>query len=115
LARRNSIHTRRTVIRKLKLDGQVLDRLEELQIVVAVRRKGKERAYRSVDVDRLRVYQVLVQELGVNPAGAEIILRMRDQLLLFRKRMGQVLSQIKAEGMLDDFSEILSSLDKEPW
>ncbi|MBW1810677.1 MAG: hypothetical protein JRJ87_20965 [Deltaproteobacteria bacterium] len=115
MARRTVIHTRRTVIKKLKLDGQILDRLEELQIVVAVRRPGKERAYRAVDVDRLRVYQVLIQELGVNPAGAEIILRMRDQLLQFRKRMGQVLSQIKAEGMLEDFSEILSSLKDEPW
>ena len=78
MTRRTSVITRRTVLKKLCLDGEVLDRLEELQLVVPIIRPGKERAYRIDDVDRLRVYQVLINDLGVNPAGAEIILRMSE-------------------------------------
>jgi hypothetical protein len=51
--------------------------------------------------------------LGVNPAGAEIILRMRGQLLLARQRLGQLLSEMKAQGKLEEFREVLDSLDSD--
>lgn len=111
MAGRNRIIARRSVLKQLDLDGQVLDHLEELQIIVPVRRPGRERAYHIGDVDRLRVYQVLVRELGVNPAGAEIILRMRNQLLHIRKQMTRLLSEMQAQGMLDELKKILSALD----
>jgi MerR family transcriptional regulator/heat shock protein HspR len=109
------IITRRTVIKQLNLDGEVLDRLEELEIVVPIHRPGRERGYGAEDVDNLRVYQVLVHELGVNPAGAEIILRMRNQLLGIRQRMGLLLTEMKAQGMLDEFRELLESLERDVW
>ncbi len=115
MADRDRIIARRSVLKQLDMDGQVLDHLEELQIIVAVRRPGRERAYHISDVDRLRVYQVLVRELGVNPAGAEIILRMRNQLLHIRKRMSCLFVEMKAQGMLDEFQKILSSLEDDFW
>ena len=105
------IATRRTVIKRLSLDGEVLDRLEQLQIVIPIHRPGRERAYQTEDIDRLRVYQVLVQELGVNPEGAEIILRLREQLMSVRQRMAQVATEIKTQGLLDEIRTILDSID----
>jgi hypothetical protein len=109
------IVARRTVIQQLSLDGEVLDHLEELEIVVPIHRPDQENAYSIEDVDNLRVYQVLVRDLGVNPAGAEIILRMRNQLLGIRQRMGLLLSEMKAQGMLDEVREIMESLEKDVW
>lgn len=107
------IIARQTVIQQLNLDGEILNHLEELEIIVPIHRPDQEQAYSIEDVDNLRVYQVLVHELGVNPAGAEIILRMRNQLLGIRQRMGLLLTKMKAQGKLDEVREILESLDKD--
>ena len=115
MAEETKIIARRTVIQQLNLEGQVLDHLEELEIVVPIQRPDQERAYSIEDADNLRVYQVLVHELGVNPAGAEIILRRRNQLLGIRQRMGLLLTEMKAQGMLEEVREILESLKKDVW
>jgi len=115
LARNPRIVARRTVIRRLSLDGEVLDRLEELELVVPVRRPGKETAYRLDDIDRLRVYLLLTQELGVNPPGAEIILRLRGRLMDLQQILYRMLTGIRNQGLLDKVREVLSSLDQEPW
>ena len=115
MAEETKIVTRQTVIRQLNLDGEVLDHLEELEIVVPIHRPDQEQAYSAEDVDNLRVYQVLVHELGVNPPGAEIILRMRNQLLGIRQRMSLLASEMKAQGILDEFREILETLEKDVW
>ena len=109
--RGRQIIARRTVIRTTGIDGEILDRLEELQIIVPVRRPGKERAYGPRDLDRLRVYGLLIQELGVNPAGAEIIFRLRDQLLDLRLRLSAFLEQARQEGLLEELQRILDDLD----
>lgn len=109
------IVTRRTVIQQLNLDGEVLDHLEELEIVFPIHSAEQEIAYSIEDIDNLRVYQVLINELGVNPAGAEIILRMRTQLLGIRQRMGLLASKMKAQGMLDEFRSLVESLEKDFW
>ncbi len=103
--------TRRTVCRRLDLDGTVLDRLEELQLVIPIRRPGRERAYAPEDIDRLRVYAVLIKELDVNPPGAEIILRLRTRLLTARRRLARLLIQASEHGMLDELKDLLDSLD----
>ncbi len=105
---------RRTLSRRLFLDSKVLDRLEELQIVIPIRRPGKERAYSPQDADRLRVYALLVNDLDVNPPGAEIILRMRTQLLTLRNRLFHLFTRAQAQGMLEDLQDLLDSLEDDP-
>lgn len=99
----------------LSLDGEVLDRLEELELVVPVQRPGKERAYQLDDVDRLRVYCLLTQELGVNPQGAEIILRLRGRLMDLQQLLYHMLTEIKNQGLLDNIRDVISSLNEDPW
>jgi hypothetical protein len=40
---------------------------------------------------------------------------MRNQLLGIRQRMGLLLSEMKAQGMLDEVREIMESLEKDVW
>lgn len=108
---RHKLITRRMVCRRLDLDIAVLDRLEELQLVIPIRRPGRERAYAPEDIDRLRVYAVLVRELDVNPPGAEIILRLRTRLLTAHQRLARLLIQASQQGMLDELKDLLDSLD----
>ena len=117
LPERRELVTRRTVIRRLQLDADVLDHLEEMEIVVPVYRPGRERCYQPGDVDQLRVYQLLVEDLGVNPPGAEIVLRMRARIIHTHERMGRLLNEMKAQGMIeiDDVREILNAVREDFW
>jgi len=113
VGRSTELITKRTICRRLDLDGRVLDRLEELEIVFPVRRPGRERAYAPDDVDRLRVYTILVRELDVNPAGAEIILRLRGRLIGVRSRLARLLHQAHQQGLLDELRGLLDSIEED--
>lgn len=66
-------------------------RLYEREGLVASVRCGADRYYSMAQIDRLRVIVQLRQELGINLAGIEVILNMRDRLQEFsRGPAGQV-------------------------
>jgi MerR family transcriptional regulator/heat shock protein HspR len=51
----------------------------------------------SADLDRARVAALLTQELEVNLPGAEVILRMRDDMIAMRRQFDQILSDLVDE------------------
>jgi MerR family transcriptional regulator/heat shock protein HspR len=103
--------SRRVVLRRWGVRGELLDRLEELQLLAPVQRRGRGRAYHVRDLDRLRVYRILLDELGVNDAGAEIILRLRERLLGLQRRLTLLVQRIQTPGVLEELRGILGSLE----
>jgi MerR family transcriptional regulator, heat shock protein HspR len=61
-------------------------RLYEREGLISSVRCGLERYYSPAQIDRLRVIVQLRQELGINLAGIEVILHMRDRLREFSQR-----------------------------
>ncbi|PZS01948.1 MAG: transcriptional regulator [Candidatus Chloroheliales bacterium] len=59
---------------------QTLRLYERVGLVNPQRSGGNIRLYSDEDIERLRTIQRLINDLGVNLAGAEIILNMREQL-----------------------------------
>ncbi len=59
---------------------QTLRQYEKLGLVVPSRAGAKNRLYSQEDIERVRQIQRLTQEMGVNLAGVEIILRLLDEL-----------------------------------
>lgn len=68
------------VARMVDLHPQTLRNYEQMGLVVPRRTEGNIRLYSPREVDRLRKINRLTQELGVNLAGVEIILRMTEQI-----------------------------------
>lgn len=66
--------------RLVNLHPQTLRHYEALGLVVPQRSRGNIRLYSPRDIERLRKITRLTQELGVNLAGVEIILRLSEQL-----------------------------------
>ena len=64
----------------LDIHPQTLRLYEREGFVKPSRSKGNTRMYSSQDVEQLRVILDLTRELGVNLAGVEVILHMRQQL-----------------------------------
>lgn len=63
-----------------KVHPQTLRQYERLGLVVPARVGSKNRLYSETDIERVRQIQRLTQELGVNLAGVEIILRLLDDM-----------------------------------
>ena len=59
---------------------QTLRTYERLGLVTPARQNEKNRMYSESDVRRVRQIQRLTQDLGVNLAGVEVILRLLDQM-----------------------------------
>lgn len=59
---------------------QTLRQYERIGLVVPSRAGAKNRLYSEADIDRVRRIQRLTQQMGVNLAGVEIILKLLDEL-----------------------------------
>ena len=59
---------------------QTLRQYERIGLVIPSRVGAKNRLYSELDILRVRRIQRLTQELGVNLAGVEIILRLLDEM-----------------------------------
>jgi MerR family transcriptional regulator/heat shock protein HspR len=80
-----------------KVHPQTLRQYERLGLVVPSRVGAKNRLYSEADIERVKRIQRLTQELGVNLAGVEIILRLLDDMELIRTDMEQQMSEYAAE------------------
>jgi MerR family transcriptional regulator/heat shock protein HspR len=54
------------------------------------RTAGNTRLYSEADLERLRLIQRLTNELGLNLAGVEHVLRLQDELLRMRNRLDRM-------------------------
>jgi len=72
-----------------KLHPQTLRLYERVGLLKPSRSQGNTRLYTDDDLERLEVILNLTRELGVNLAGIEIILNMRD-------KMGEMQAQMEA-------------------
>ena len=66
--------------RLLGMHVQTLRYYERVGLIEPFRSRGNIRLYSEQDIERLREVKRLMEDLGVNLAGAEVILRMRDRL-----------------------------------
>jgi MerR family transcriptional regulator/heat shock protein HspR len=68
---------------------------ERIGIIEPSRSQGNIRLYSERDVDILRRVKSLMDELGVNLAGVEVILRMSERMLEMQRAMEQVQAELE--------------------
>jgi MerR family transcriptional regulator/heat shock protein HspR len=67
--------------RMVGMHEQTLRYYERAGLILPSRSEGKRRLYSPADISRLREIQRMVNDLGVNLAGVDVIFRMRERLL----------------------------------
>jgi len=77
-------------------------RLLEMLLAEGMLAPPLERDYTAAELEQARVARVLYRELEVNPAGVEIILHMRQQILFLRKQMEEVLLRLRGGRGLEE-------------
>ena len=66
--------------RMLGVRTQTLRYYERLGLVAPARTRGNQRVYSRRDIDQVRRIRSLIEDLGVNLAGVEVVLRLLDRL-----------------------------------
>jgi MerR family transcriptional regulator/heat shock protein HspR len=61
------------------------------------RSEGNTRLYSSVDLERLELILTLTRELGVNLAGVEVILNMRENMSRLQQEVGSLMTYVRDE------------------
>ena len=74
---------------------QTLRIYEQRGLVRPQRTAGNTRLYSDSDVERLRLIQRLVSELGLNLAGVERVLHMEDELGRMRRRLERMEQEMR--------------------
>ncbi|MBI4302819.1 MAG: MerR family transcriptional regulator [Chloroflexi bacterium] len=68
---------------------------EKIGIIEPSRSRGKIRLYTDRDVNRLKRVKALMDDLGVNLAGVEVILRMADHMAELQEHVEKLESEIR--------------------
>jgi len=74
--------------RLVGMHQQTLRYYERAGLVEPRRTSGNIRMYSNLDIQRIRQAQRLIDELGVNLAGVDIILRMGEQIRQLTEELG---------------------------
>lgn len=85
------------VSEKYGIHPQTLRLYEREGLLKPSRSDGNTRLYTEEDLERLEVILELTRELGVNLAGVEIILNMREKMSAMQTQIEQFVDQLNLE------------------
>src|SRR6478752_9631122 len=85
------------VAEQYQLHPQTLRLYEREGLLKPSRSDGNTRLYTSDDLERLEVILKLTRDLGVNLAGVEIILNMREKMSEMQRQIEQFVSSLNTE------------------
>jgi MerR family transcriptional regulator/heat shock protein HspR len=80
-----------------KLHPQTLRLYERVGLLKPSRSQGNTRLYTDSDLERLDVILTLARDMGVNLAGIEIILNMREKMVEMEKQMTEFATVVQQE------------------
>jgi MerR family transcriptional regulator, heat shock protein HspR len=80
-----------------KLHPQTLRLYERVGLLKPSRSQGNTRLYTDSDLERLDVILSLARDMGVNLAGVEIILNMREKMIEMERQMTEFAQVVQQE------------------
>src|SRR3984893_18429383 len=85
------------VAEQYEIHPQTLRLYEREGLLAPSRSEGNTRLYTDEDLERLEVILKLTRDLGVNLAGVEIILNMRERMEEMQRQIVQFVSSLNTE------------------
>lgn len=76
---------------------QTLRLYERLGLLKPSRTQGNTRVYTEQDLERLEIILTLTRDLGVNLAGIEVVLNMRDKMVEMERQMTSFVTFVREE------------------
>ncbi len=82
------------VAKVLTIHPQTLRQYEREGLICPSRTDGKMRLYSQRDIDKIKMIQRLTRDLGVNLAGVDIIIRLKEKIQSFEDEIEELKSQM---------------------
>ncbi|HEN20980.1 MAG TPA: MerR family transcriptional regulator [Desulfobacteraceae bacterium] len=83
------------VIEIFQIDKSFLADLEEEEIICPVcRGRSRDKYFPPGELEKLRFAKILIEDMGVNLAGVEVILRMKQNMIEMRKQFDSILEEM---------------------
>jgi len=85
----------------LDIHPQTLRQYEREGLVTPSRTQGRMRLYSQRDIDRMKMILRLTRQLGVNLAGVDVVLKLKDSMDTMQKEIDQLrdeLSKVNRNG-----------------
>ena len=81
--------------RLLHCEIHTLRYYERLGVVKPYRSEGNIRYYSEAEIERLRHIKVLMDDMGINMAGVEVIMRLSEKLAEMQHKINSLESELK--------------------
>ncbi len=78
------------VAKILDIHPQTLRQYERENLITPSRSNGRIRLYSQRDIDKIKLILRLTRELGVNLAGVDIVLRLKDQMEAMEQEIAEL-------------------------
>jgi MerR family transcriptional regulator, heat shock protein HspR len=104
-----------SVAKIYNIHPQTLRLYEREGLLKPSRSEGNTRLYAQEDIKRLEIILNLIRDLGVNLAGVEVVLNMRDKMAEMEAEVGRFLEFVRKEffqGRDDEFEARKNALVK---
>lgn len=93
---KKALYSISVVSEMLDLHPQTIRQYERLGLVKPQRTEGNTRLYSDEDIERLKLIITLTKDLGVNIAGVDIIINMKEQIEELQNTISKLLVFIKS-------------------
>lgn len=103
-----------SVAESYQIHPQTLRMYERLGLLKPSRSEGNTRLYTNEDLKRLEVILTLTRELGVNLAGVEVILNMREKMEKLQQQVEEMVLFFKEQVSQDMAGRIKNGLVRVP-
>src|SRR2546421_4805629 len=103
MKRRAKTYTISAVAEQFELHPQTLRLYEREGLLKPSRSEGNTRLYTDTDLERLEVILSLTRDLGVNLAGVEIILNMREKMDAMQREFERFFAYLQQHA--DEFAQ----------
>ncbi len=81
--------------RMVGVGAQTLRYYEKVGIIKPCRSQGNIRLYSNKDIERLRYVKRLTEDLGVNLAGVEVILRLMERVAQMQSQLEEMQTKLE--------------------
>ena len=86
------------VMEIFEVDEAFLSDLEEEEVLCPVcREESPSKVFREEELEKLKLVKALVEDMGVNLPGVEVILRMRQMMFDMRRQFDEILDDLALE------------------
>ncbi len=109
---RNGRYTISAVAEMFGVHQQTLRMYEREGLIDPARSEGRTRYYSEEDLERLEIIMALTRDMGVNLAGVQVIIELREKLMRALERLGEFEELLESRAF-EDLREQMSNATPE--